>query len=62
MDQRTLDGVDGNVKKKNFKMFKIKSSSKKESIISHLFFLFFVFFLACPLLEGNFHRVNPSRT
>ena len=42
---------------KSFKMFKIKSFWKKISY----FQLVFRFFLACPLLGGNFHRDNPNR-
>ena len=53
--KRTLDGVDGNVKK-SFKIFKTKSFWKN-SVISFLCF----FFLACPLLGGYFHRDNRNR-
>ena len=49
--KRTLDGVDGNIKKK-VKRFKI----------NQLFPTCVLFFLACPLLGGNFHRDNPNRT
>ena len=54
--KRKLDGVDGNVTK-SFKMFKIKSLKKKQ-----LFCTSALFFLACPLLGGYFHRKNPNRT
>ena len=50
--KRTLDAVYGNVKK-IFKIFKIKNK---------LFPTWVLFFLACLLLGGNFHRNNPNRT
>ena len=43
---------------KVFKMFKIKSFSKKNQFIPTCV----LFFLACPLLGGNFHGDNPNRT
>ena len=54
---QTSDGVDGNVKKKVLRCLK-KSHFEK----NHLFPTCVLFFLACPLLGGNFHRDNPSRT
>ena len=49
--KRTLDAVYGNVKK-SFKIFKIKNQ---------LFPTWVLFFLACLLLQCNFHRDNPNK-
>ena len=54
--KRTLDCVDGNVKKRN-KIFKTRSFWKK----SYLIPICVLFFLACPLLEGSLHKDNPNR-
>ena len=55
--KRTLDGVNGNVKKKSSKMFKIVLLKKNQPFPSSV-----LFFLACSLLRDNFHRDNPNRT
>ena len=55
--KREHDGLDGHVKKKGFKVFEIKSFFLKKT----LFPTCVLFFLACLLLGGNFHRDNPNR-
>ena len=55
--KRTLDAVDGNVKK-SFKILKAKFILKK----NQLFPPYVLFFLACPPLGGNFHKDNPNKT
>ena len=55
--KRTIGGVDGNVKK-NLRYLKQSHFEKK---ISYLLSCV-LFFLACPLLGGIFHRDNPNRT
>ena len=40
MGKENIDAVDGKVKKKSFKMFKIQSVWKKKSVISYLCFVF----------------------
>ena len=55
--KKTLDGVNGDMKKKALKCLKQIHFAKKK-----LFPACVLFFLACPPLGSNFHRNNPNRT